>query len=400
MHARSPLIFIFITVMLDAIGIGLILPVMPELIRQLHGDTVSAAALWGGLMAFTYAAMQFLCGPLLGSLSDRFGRRPVLILSLVFMGLDYLLMAMAPTLWLLFVARFISGVTGATHATALAFLADVSAKGKRSANFGLVGAAFGIGFIFGPAIGGLLGTLGPSAPFIVAGVIALGNALFGYLVLPETLPPERRRTFEWSRANPFRALMRMRHLPMVGGLMAVNFVYMVSNYVYAAVWSYFTIERFGWSVGMVGLSLAAFGITSALAQGWLIRVFLRLLGERHTAILGLIMTITAMLLLVLMRDGIWVFVLMPIISLGVIVGPALQGMMADRVSDSEQGELQGVVSSLTAVAVILSPLLMNGVFRLFTREDAPVYLPGAPFLVAAILAAVALMMLARVPRQD
>ena len=302
MQSRAPFVFIIITVALDAMGIGLILPVMPDLIRDLDAGSVSEAAFWGGLLSFTYAAMQFTCGPLLGNLSDRYGRRPVLILSLTFMGLDYLLMAIAPTLWLLFVARFVSGITGATHSTASAYLADISEKGKRAANFGLVGAAFGVGFILGPAIGGLLGELGPRAPFIAAGILALANAAFGYFALPETLPVEKRRAFEWRRANPFRALMRLRRLPMVGGLMLVFFLYSVANYVYPAVWSYFTIERFGWSVGTVGLSLAAFGISSAFVQGWLIRKQIGWMGEHRTAVFGLVMTIVAMVILDHRRD--------------------------------------------------------------------------------------------------
>lgn len=395
MQSRAPFIFIIMTVALDAMGIGLILPVMPELIRDLREQGISDAAFWGGLLSFTYAGMQFLCGPLLGNLSDRFGRRPVLITSLVFMGLDYLLMALAPTLFLLFVARFVSGITGATHSTASAFLADISEKGKRSANFGLVGAAFGIGFILGPAIGGLLGELGPRAPFVAAGVLALANACFGYFVLPETLPPEKRRAFEWRRANPFRALLRAQQLPVVGPLLVVNFLYVISNYVYPAVWSYFTILKFGWSTGMVGLSLAAFGVSSAFVQGWLIRKLLAWMGEMRTAVFGLCMHVLAVAILAMIQDGIYVFIFMPITALGVVVGPALQGMMADRLPDSEQGELQGVLASITGIGVIVSPLVMTWFFRAFTAEQAPVYLPGAPFVVAGVLAVVALALLLR-----
>ncbi|MEM7613829.1 MAG: TCR/Tet family MFS transporter [Pseudomonadota bacterium] len=381
------------TVALDAMGIGLILPVTPDLIRELRGEGISDAALWGGFLAFTFAAMQFLCGPLLGNLSDRFGRRPVLIVSLTAMGLSNLMMALAPTLLLLFVARFIAGISGATHATAAAYLADISDKGKRSANFGLIGAAFGVGFILGPAIGGLLGELGPRAPFIAAGVLALANALFGYLTLPETLTEENRRTFDLRRANPFKALARARKLPVVGPLLVVNFLYVISNFVYPVIWSYFTIERFGWSTGTVGLSLAAFGLCSAFVQGWLIRKLLVWLGEMRTAIFGFSMHIVAVLILTFIQDGFMVFLFMPITALGVVVGPALQGMMADRLPDNEQGELQGVLASVNGIAVIVSPLLMTGVFRIFTAEETPVYLPGAPFLAAGLLAAVALWLL-------
>ncbi|NNU81310.1 TCR/Tet family MFS transporter [Halovulum dunhuangense] len=395
MTSRAPFVFIILTVAIDAIGIGLILPVMPELIRELRGASISDAAFWGGWLAFTYAVMQFLCGPLLGGLSDRFGRRPVLILSLVLLGIDYLLMAVAPALWMLFLARFLAGAAGATHATAAAYLADISDKGKRSANFGLIGAAFGIGFTLGPAIGGLLGELGPRAPFYAAAALALGNAAFGWRVLPESLPPERRARFELARANPFRALLDASRLPMVGGLLLVHFLYVVSNYVYPAIWSFFTIERFGWSTGMVGLSLAAFGVSSAFVQGWLIRRLLPRLGEFRTAMFGLAMHVLALVILAVIEDGIWIFVFMPITALGVVVGPALQGMMADRVPDDAQGRLQGVLASVAAVAVILSPVVMTGIFRLATLPDGPVYLPGAPFLAAAALAAVCALLLMR-----
>ncbi|MEM8787136.1 MAG: TCR/Tet family MFS transporter [Pseudomonadota bacterium] len=399
MRSRAPFIFIIITVALDAMGIGLILPVMPELIRELNGGGMSDAAIWGGLLAFSFALMQFLCGPLLGNLSDRFGRRPVLINSLIFMGIDYLLMAIAPALWMLFIARIVAGITAATHSTATAYLADLSAKGQRAANFGLVGAAFGIGFILGPAIGGLLGELGPRAPFVAAGVLALANAAFGYFVLPETLPPEKRRRFEWRRANPFAALMRVRRMAEVGGLMGISFIYMISNYVYPVIWSYFTIERFGWSTGMVGLSLAAFGICSAIVQGWLIRRLVAWWGDARTAVFGLVMHIVGVAILSVLTSGVLVFVLMPITALGVVAGPALQGMMADRLPDDEQGELQGVFASVTAVATILSPLIMTWIFRSFTAADAPIYAPGAPFAAAGLLAVVALALLWRSRRR-
>ena len=300
---------------------------------------------------------------------------------------------------MVFLARFINGISAATHATASAYLADISEKGQRSANFGLIGAAFGVGFILGPAIGGLLGEVGARAPFIAAGLLSLGNAVFGYVAVPESLKDDNRRRFEWRRANPFRALMRAWALPAIGGLLLVDFIYVIGNFVYPSVWAYFTTLQFGWSESMVGLSLAAFGISSALVQGWLIRWLIPLFGERQTAVFGLLMMILSLAILAVIERGFWVFVFMPITALSIIVGPALQGMMADRVGDDEQGELQGVLSSVAAVGVILSPLMMTGTFRYFTRAEAPVYLPGAPFIVAALMAAVALLLLWRVPRQ-
>jgi len=400
MKAPAPILFIVFTVTLDAMGVGLIMPVMPELIREIRGTSISDAALWGGLMSFTYAAMQFLFGPLLGNLSDRYGRRPVLIISLFFMGLDYLLLALAPTLFLFFIARLISGITGATYSTAFAYLADISNKGQRASNFGMVGAAFGIGFVIGPAIGGLLGELGLRMPFFVAAGFAFANALFGYFVLPETLPPEKRRTFELKRANPFSALLNLRHLPFVGGLMFVTLLSSIANQVYPSIWSYFTIERFGWSLSTVGISLAVYGISSAVMQVWALRIMIERYGERKTAIAGMIITVISLIAMTFIEHGWIVFIGMPIVALGEVVRPAIQGMMADQSNDSEQGELQGVFSSVIAIASIISPLLMTFIFRTFTKETAAFYQPGAPFAAAALLSIIALVVFIRQGRSS
>jgi len=395
MKAPAPILFIVFTVTLDAMGVGLIMPVMPELIREIRGTSISDAALWGGLMSFTYAAMQFLFGPLLGNLSDHFGRRPVLIISLICMGLDYLLLALAPTLVIFFIARLISGITGATYSTAFAYLADISDKGQRASNFGMVGAAFGIGFVIGPAIGGMLGELGLRMPFFVAAGFAFANALFGYFVLPETLAPESRRKFEWRRANPFSALLNLRHLPFVGGLMLVTLLSSIAGQVYPSIWSYFTIEQFAWSLSTVGISLAVYGISSAVMQIWVLRIMIQRYGERKTAILGMMMTVASLIGMTFIKDGWIVFIGMPVVALGEVVRPAIQGMMADQSNDSEQGELQGVFSSVIAIASIISPLLMTFIFREFTKQDAAFYQPGAPFAAAAILSIIALLVFIR-----
>lgn len=393
MKQRAPILFIILTVTLDAMGIGLILPVMPELIREIRGTTISDAAYWGGLLSFTYAFMQFLCGPLLGNLSDRFGRRPVLIISLVFMGLDYLLMAVAPTLFLFFIARLISGITGATYSTASAYLADISEKGDRASNFGLIGAAFGIGFVLGPALGGLLGEVGLRAPFVFAGGLALLNALFGLLVLPETLPKEKRRSFEWRRADPLRALLRVRNIPAVSGLMWVLLIFCIGQNVYAVIWSYFTIEKFSWPLATVGLSLAAYGSCAAMIQIFLLGRMVKRWGEDNTARFGIFISVISMAGIIFMDQSWMLFAGMPIVALGAVVGPSLQAMMADRVADDEQGELQGVYSSIIAIASIVSPLLLASIFQEFTKPDAAVYFPGAPFLVGAVLALISLFVL-------
>ena len=376
--------------MLDAMGIGLVLPVMPALIQEISSKSMSDAALWGGLLTTSYAAMQFLCGPFLGNLSDRFGRRPVLIVSLVFMGLDYFIMAIAPSLLLLFIARVFSGITGATYSTAAAYLSDTSVKGERSANFGYIGGAFGVGFILGPLIGGLVAEFGIRMPFIVAGGLALINAVFGWFVLPETLALNKRRKFEWSRANPFSALLRIRNLPIIGSIMLVVLLYSTANNVYPSIWSFYTIEKFGWEPKMVALSLAAYGISSAVIQVAILGLMIKRFGIELTAILGMVISIATLIFLTFTGSPLIIFLGMPITALGAVVGPALQGMMADRVDDDAQGELQGVFASVLAISAILSPLVMSFTFQQFTKENTFYYLPGAPFAAAALLTAIAL----------
>lgn len=387
--------------MLDAMGIGLILPVMPALLQEVSQTSMADAAFWGGILTASYAAMQFLFGPLLGNLSDRFGRRPVLIISLVFMGFDYFLMAIAPTLFLLFVARIISGITGATYATAAAYLSDTSAKGERSKNFGYIGGAFGIGFILGPLVGGLLSEFGIRMPFIIAGCLALLNAVFGLLVLPETLNANNRRAFKWYRANPLKALLRIRNLPMVGSVMLVVFIYSTASHVYPVIWNFFTIEKFAWEPKMVAISLAAYGICAAVVQVTILGLMIRRFGVERTASLGMIISIGALIFLALVDSTLLIFIGMPIAALGAVVSPALQGMMADQVSDDEQGELQGVFASVVAISAIVSPLILSYTFQQFTKEEAVFYLPGAPFGVAAMLTLLALIVfnLSRKERQ-
>ncbi|MEO0913182.1 MAG: MFS transporter, partial [Pseudomonadota bacterium] len=344
------------------------------------------------------AAMQFLFGPLMGNLSDQVGRRPVLMLSLAALGIDYLLMAIAPTMFLLLVARIVSGVAGASYATASAYLADISPPEKRAANFGLIGASFGIGFVIGPLIGGLLGELGPRAPFVAAGVLALANAVLAFFLLPESLKPENRRPFSWAKANPFRALADIGKLPEVGGLMLVNFLIGVASWVYPAIWSYYTIYVFGFSSAMVGASLTVYGVALAVVQGGLIRPVLRRFGEVNTVWLGLGLTIAGFLLLVMVRETWVLFLLIPFLATGDLVDPALQGLMSNRMGDDEQGALQGVVAAVNGIATMIAPLFFTGIFWMFTYEGSLLILPGAPFLVAAVLTVLAFWPLRRVVR--
>lgn len=393
MKARLPFIFIIITLMLDSIGIGLIIPVMPDLVMDLTGGSVSDAALWGGFLATTYAVMQFIFGPTIGSLSDRFGRRPVLLISMLALGLDYIFLSFADTIWLLFIGRVIAGIAGATFSTAAAYVADISAPEKRAANFGLVGASFGIGFVFGPAIGGLLGELGPRAPFMVAAVVALANVGLGYFILPETLSAAKRRKFEWKRANPVGALISVSKMQHMLTLVFIFFIFTVSHQVYQAVWSYFTIEKFQFTPKMIGLSLATFGFFMAIMQGGVIRVLLPKLGEMRTAVYGLSLNILIFIAVTFVGETWQLFALMPLMTLGVIASPAIQGIMSNIVPEDAQGELQGIFASITGLAMIFSPLTMTGIFRAFTADNAAFYLPGAPFLFAALLEIITLGLL-------
>ena len=393
MKIRLPVLFIIITVAMDSIGIGLMMPVMPDLIREITGETISEAAVWGGMMAFTYAGMQFLFGPTIGNLSDHFGRRPVLLTSLVIMSISYLIFAQAQVIWLLFLARAITGITGATFATANAYMADITASEKRAASFGMVGAAFGVGFVIGPAIGGLLGQFGPRAPFYVAATVAALNAGFGFFFLPETLSKDKRRRFDLGRINPFKALMRLRHVPEIGGLALVFFLFSVGQNVYPSVWPYFTTEQFGFDSKMIGISLAIFGLCMALAQGGLIRIVIPRYGEWNTARVALGLNAVVLVITGFISSTLMLFLLMPVMALGVIASPALQGMMSNATSAENQGELQGVLASVQGLAMIISPLLMTSLFRAFTSETTLIYLPGAPFIAAATLCATALAIL-------
>ena len=392
---RLPVLFIMFTVMIDAMGIGLIMPVMPDLMVEVGGGTLGAAALWGGLLSTSFAAMQFLFGPVVGGLSDRFGRRPILLVSLVAMAADYLLMAVAGTIWLLLIGRIIGGITAATHSTANAYIADISKPKEKSANFGLIGAAFGLGFVLGPLIGGLLAEYGTRAPFYAAAILSGLNALFGWVVLKETVTDAIRRPFSLKRANPFGAFKALSKLPMIGTLIGVYFFYSIAHTVYPAIWSYFGKERFDWDPATIGLSLGLFGIMMAFVQGFLIRPAIKYLGERGTIIYGLFFDILAFGFLSIVNSGTVALLFVPVAALAGIVSPALQGLMSQAVGDDQQGELQGALTSLSALAMIISPMLMTSTFAAFTSETAPFYMPGAPFLLALILTLMAIALFMR-----
>ena len=385
MRARLPTIFILITVVLDAMGIGLILPVMPDLIQEVRGVGLANAALWGGVLSTTFAVMQFLFGPVIGNLSDRFGRRPVLLTSLFVMAADYLVMALAGSIWLLLAGRVVGGITAATHSTASAFMADTQPADKRGQAFGLVSAAFGVGFVLGPAIGGVLGEFGTRAPFYAAAALAGLNFVFGLLILPETVTDANRRPFRWTRANPLGAFLKIAAFPEQVRLITVYFLYSLSFNVYPAIWAYFTQARFEWDTRMVGLSLTVYGISMVVVQAGLIRLVLARLGERRTVMLGFGFAVLSFLVLTFISNGALALALIPISALAAMATPALQALMSRDTASDAQGELQGILSSVSALALIVSPMMMTSVFAAFTAERAPIYLPGAPFAAALLL---------------
>jgi DHA1 family tetracycline resistance protein-like MFS transporter len=389
---RGPILIVVVAVALNSLGIGLVLPVMPTLLLDMGVPSVAQAAAIGGLLSLVFASMQFLFGPLLGSLSDRYGRRPVLIASLMALALDYALLAIAGSLWLFFVARAICGVASATFTVANAVLSDLTPPEKRAANFGLTGAAFGLGFVLGPVFGGVLGELGPRAPFIGAGVLSFANAVLAYVALPETLRPENRRAFFLADSNPFAIFVDLFRRPALGTLVGISFLDNLSGLVYPAVWAYFAIVQFGWNTATVGLSLAAYGACFVLIQAGLIRIILKVLGEMKTACFGLSAGVIGFVILTQLSSGFWAFLLTPLFALRAVTGTALTGLLSRRVSDAEQGKLQGILSGMTGLATLIGIPLMTQTFAFFTRDNA-VGFAGAPFLVAALLSLAALALL-------
>ena len=393
MNKKLPVYFIFITTVLDSMGIGIIMPVMPDLIQEVGHYNLSDAAKWGGWLTVVFAINQFLFAPTLGGLSDAYGRRPVLLISLLVMTIDYLVMVFAQSMWVLFVARIVGGITAATQSTASAYMADISADEDKAKNFGILGAAFGVGFILGPLLGGLLAEYGSRAPFLAAALLAFLNMLFGYFVLPETVTATIRRPFKWQRANPFGTFRQMQKLPGLLPLLSVFLLLSIAFFVYPAIWAYFGRAQFSWDAGMVGVTLACYGLGVIIIQGGLIRPILRKLGERTTAITGMCIHLLSFLVYPFMTETWHVFAFLPISVFSALAMPALQGIMSNSVPRDAQGELQGAMGSLTALATIISPLVMTQAFSFFTNEQTPVYLPSAPFLLSAVAVVVAIIIM-------
>ena len=391
MKPKLPIVFIVMTVVIDAMGIGLIIPVMPQLLLEvLPTATLGQAAIWGGVMAMLFSLMQFLFGPMLGSLSDQYGRKPLLLVTLVMMTIGYLIMALAGGIWLLLFGRIIGGISSATQSTATAYIADISKPEEKAGNFGLISAGFGIGFVLGPLLGGALVEFGTRAPFYAAGLLALANALFGAVVLRESLTASNRRTFEWRRANPLGAFRYIGQFKDLIPLLWVSFCFYISVAVYPAIWVYYTTERFGWSPGLIGVSLAVYGGSTVLVQAVLIRLANRYLGDNKTVKLGLIIQIPTLTMIALVGDGTLLLALTPLAALGSIGTPALQAIMSRAVETESQGALLGVLASLNAFATMIALIGMTQIFAYFSRGDALLYLPGAPFLLSALLMALGL----------
>lgn len=381
-----PIKIIIFTVILDSVGIGIMIPVLPSLMTDvLPGKTVAEAAVWGGILASIFAVMQFICGPILGSLSDTFGRRPVILVSLVFMAFDYIIMGLATSVWMLLFGRVLGGITASTHSTAAAYIADISSSEQKAARFGYIGAGFGIGFVLGPIIGGLLGEIGPRIPFFAAAIVSALNAAACYFFLPESLKNKNVKQFLLRNINPFNTFKVITKFDSLKVFLLVFLLYSISTAVYAAIWPYFTAERFSWSPGMIGLSLTVYGVCFAFIQGVLVQPTINLIGRYNTVLLGFGTEIVAMVLIAIITNGWFLIALTPLASLGVIGQPALTALMSDQVDERNQGSLQGVISSLTALSMIITPLSMTWILAQFSNQSSEIYFPGAPFIASAIL---------------
>ena len=384
-NRKAAIGFIFITLLIDVMGWGLIIPVMPKLISQLKGIPVNEASPHGAWLIAAYAITQFVFAPVVGNLSDQYGRRPILLTSLLGFGIDYIVLALAPDYGWLFFGRVVAGITGASFTTASAYIADISTPDTRAKNFGMIGAAFGLGFVIGPALGGLLAGLGTRAPFYAAAGLCLLNALYGYFILPESLKKENRRPFSWKKANPFGSLQFLKNTKGIGALAICYFLIYLAAQSVQGNWSFFTIYRFGWKEGMVGISLAAVGVLVAAVQGGLTRVINPKLGDEKSIYLGLLLYAVGLALFAFATTGWMMFVFLLPYCLGGIAGPSLQSTLAAHVPPNQQGALQGALTSLMSLTTIFGPLLMNNLFEFFTTDKAPFLFPGISFLLGSVL---------------
>ncbi|MEY3589741.1 MAG: hypothetical protein RLZZ466_261 [Bacteroidota bacterium] len=376
--------FIFITLFLDVMGWGLIIPVLPTLVSSLKGVPINEASSYGAILLFGYAFSQFLFAPVLGNLSDQFGRRPILLLSLFGFSINYLLLAWAPSFLWLIIGRIVAGVAGSSVSTAGAYIADVSTESTRAKNYGMVGAAFGLGFIIGPAVGGLVASLGVRAPFYAAAVLCLLNGLYGYFILPESLSIENRRKFSWKRANPFGALKIFLSHPTVARLAVVYFLIYLGAQAVQSTWSYFTMYRFGWNEKIVGISLAVVGLLVAVVQSVLVRIVNPRIGNEKSIYVGLAFYTIGLFSFAFASLGWMMFVFLIPYCLGGLAGPSLQSTLASLLPPNVQGELQGALTSLMSLTAIIGPLIMNNLFAYFTRSDSTIHFPGIAFFLGSL----------------
>jgi len=391
--SRAALVFVLLSVFIDSLGFGIIIPSMAPVIMELTGQPEPIAVKWNGYLMAVYALLQFFMAPIFGNISDRIGRRPVLLWSLAAFGVDFLLTGMATSMTWLFVGRAVAGVFGASFAAAGGYIGDISNDDNRARNFGLIGAAWGSGFTLGPVIGGLVSD--PRGPFFIAAGLALANVIFGFFVLPESLPPERRRKFEWARANPLGAVRSLAHLPMVAGLLLAVFLYQVAHDSLPAVWMFYTQHMFGWTRAEVGMSLTFVGIMTVVVMGGLTGVIVPRIGERRAIIFGFLIMAIGFVGYSFATQGWMLYVAMAIGSLGGIANPAMQTVMSKQAGPSAQGELQGAVASLSGIAAVISPLFMTQLFSYFSQPSAPLIFPGAPFLVSGVLVLLCVLVGAR-----
>lgn len=384
-HKSAAISFIFITLLIDITGWGIIIPVVPKLIEELISEDISLASKYGGWLSFAYAVMQFIFAPILGNLSDQFGRRPIILFSLLGFSANFFLQAWAPSILWLFIGRLLSGITGASITTASAYIADISTEQDRSKNFGVIGAAFGLGFIIGPVLGGVLGHYGARIPFLAAGVLCLVNFLYGFFILPESLSKEHRRKFNWKRANPIGSLLQLRKYPELYKLILAWFLVYIASHAVQTNWAYFGIYRFGWSEKTVGISLGVMGGLTALVQGVILRKVNPKIGNERSIFYGIGMYSLGMLLFSFAGNSWMMFAILGIYCFGGIAGPSLQSVISTKVSASEQGDLQGALTSIISLTSIIGPPLMTNIFYYFTHNDAPFKFAGAPFFVGFIL---------------
>ena len=412
-HNKNAMLFVLITVMINSIGFGILIPVLPDLLKELTNLPNNQAVIYGMWLTFVFALFQFICMPIVGGLADRFGRRPIMLLSLLGLGIDYFIMGFAPTIAFLFLGRIIAGIFAATFSTANAYIADISPPETRAQNFGLVGAAFGVGFMLGPVVGGLLGEYGPRVPFIAAGIISFINVIYGYIFLPETLAEDKRRPFSWRRSNPLGSLVSLGRITGAKSLIFVLFLLATAHTVYPTTYAFSTIEGLGWSTGDVGLSLGAFGVASIIVQGGLIRIIIPKVGLFWAGVIGIVSAVIAYTMMGSADKGWIIYAAGPFAAFAGLYGPALTNMMSSRVSESEQGELQGAIGAAQGLALMIGPFLMAGMFNRYgdtaAKSDlglatfpsnitriatdafggAIPYVPGAPFIMAASLALIA-----------